>query len=428
MARKNISRAAQGSGTIRKKTVVRKGHTYTFWEARLTVGYDPGTGKQIQRSFSGKTQKEVREKMQAAAVEVNAGTYKEPSKMTLGEWLDTWLNEYLGGVKPMTVVNYTQHVENHMRIDEALFIMESTARKRELRSHPAVHNGVLTMKKLAKEMAITMSGAKGESLVSRTLEFLNRPNTQIFRNVYITDGIDETELDGIVLTDNGVIILEVKKVKSDLTLTEDGRMVFAGDECYDKVPLAQKMALKRRLLKKCLEKAVGDKGFDIPVYVDSFIVFSAPKGQFIKIDDRYRREKHCFRTGLNKKIESYIGCAYYKAEQLAQLGEIFSEMESNVKRFETELNYDEVRRSLAEALVVLQDTAEKQEATTMIVEKPETKQCTANVLELYVQRLNTTHQQAKRKATGFGYVAVSVFAGLLISGATVVLSAGVRRA
>lgn len=83
-----------------------------------------------------------------------------------------------------------------MRFDEALFIMESTARKKELRSHPAVHNGVLTMKKLAKEMAITMSGAKGENLVSRTLEYLNRPNTQIFRNVYITDGIDETELDG----------------------------------------------------------------------------------------------------------------------------------------------------------------------------------------------------------------------------------------
>ena len=110
MARKNISRGAQGSGTIRKKTVTRNEQTYTYWEARLTTGYDPGTGKQIQRSFSGKTQKEVREKMQAAAVEVNAGTYKEPSKMTLGEWLDTWLNEYLGGVKPMTVVNYTQHL------------------------------------------------------------------------------------------------------------------------------------------------------------------------------------------------------------------------------------------------------------------------------------------------------------------------------
>ena len=115
MARKNISRGAQGSGTIRKKTVTRNEQTYTYWEARLTTGYDPGTGRQIQRSFSGKTQKEVREKMQAAAVEVNAGTYKEPSKMTLGEWLDTWLNEYLGGGKPMTVVNYTQHVENHIK-------------------------------------------------------------------------------------------------------------------------------------------------------------------------------------------------------------------------------------------------------------------------------------------------------------------------
>ena len=241
--------------------------------------------------------------------------------------------------------------------------------------------------------------------------------------MYITDGIDETELDGIVLTDNGVIILEVKKVKSDLTLTEDGRMVFAGDECYDKVPLAQKMALKRRLLKKCLEKAVADKGLDIPVYVDSFIVFSAPKGQYIKIDDRYRREKHCFRTGLNKKLESYLGCAYYKANQLAQLGEIFSEMESNVKRFETELNYDEVRRSLAEALAVLQDAPVVQEAPA--AKKPEAKQSTAKILELDIKRLEAARQQARRKAVGFGYAAASVFAGLLISGAAAMLS--VRR-
>ncbi len=66
-------RAAQGAGTIRKKTVVRKGKEYTYWEARITTGRDPGTGRQVQRSFTGKTQKEVREKMQAAAVAVNTG-------------------------------------------------------------------------------------------------------------------------------------------------------------------------------------------------------------------------------------------------------------------------------------------------------------------------------------------------------------------
>lgn len=314
-----------------------------------------------------------------------------------------------------------------MRIDEAMFLMESTARKKELRSHPAVHNGLLTMKKLTKEMAITMSGAKGENLVSRTLEFLNRPNTQIFRNVYITDGIDETELDGIVLTDNGVIILEVKKVKSDLTITEDGRMVFAGDECYDKVPLAQKMALKRHLLKKYLEKVVADKVLNIPIYVDSFIVFSAPKGQFIKIDDRYHHEKYCFRTDLNKKIERYLGCAYYKADQLKQLGNILSEMESNVKRFETELNYNEVRRSLAEALVVLQDSPTKKEAMAAPSERFIPKQRITKPLKLNMQCLERVHQQANRKAAVFGYAAASVFAGLLISGTAAVLSTGIRR-
>lgn len=249
----------------------------------------------------------------------------------------------------------------HMRLDEALFIMESTAREKGLRYNPAVQNGVLTMKKLTKEMAITMSGAKAERHVAKTLEYLNRPEAKIFYNVYVSNGVEETELDGIVLTEDGIIILEVKKVKSDFSLTEDGRMVFAGDECFEKMPLADKMAQKRRLLQEQLQKAASKKGFDIPIYVDSLIVFSAPKGQRIKINDYHHREKYCFLSGLNRRLEGYIGCEYYTENQLAQLSEIFSDMESNVKRFETELNYDEIRRSLAEALAVLQgeDTAEE---------------------------------------------------------------------
>ena len=80
----------------------------------MTVGRDPGTGKQIQRSFSGKTQKEVREKMQAAAVSVNEDTYTEPSKMTVGQWLDIWQVDYLGGLKPFTVASYRTQIKNHI--------------------------------------------------------------------------------------------------------------------------------------------------------------------------------------------------------------------------------------------------------------------------------------------------------------------------
>ncbi len=108
-------RAAQGSGTIRKKTVTKNGQEYTYWESRVTIGRDPGTGKQIQRSFTGKTQKEVRQKMQAAAVERDNGTYQEPARITVSEWLDTWEADYLGDVKPFTKASYHTQTTNHIK-------------------------------------------------------------------------------------------------------------------------------------------------------------------------------------------------------------------------------------------------------------------------------------------------------------------------
>ncbi len=110
-----MKKTAKGAGTIRKKTVTRNGKEYTYWEARITTGRDPGTGKQIQRSFTGKTQKEVRERMQAAAVEVNQGTYTAPSKLTVGQWLDIWQRDYLGAVKPSTVRNYRDLIRLHIK-------------------------------------------------------------------------------------------------------------------------------------------------------------------------------------------------------------------------------------------------------------------------------------------------------------------------
>lgn len=107
-------KAAAGAGTIRKRTRVRAGKSYTYWEARVTVGRDPGTGKQIQRSFYGKTQAEVRKKVQEAALAVDNGTYKDPCSLTVAEWLSIWESEYLARVKYTTKLNYSQHIKNHL--------------------------------------------------------------------------------------------------------------------------------------------------------------------------------------------------------------------------------------------------------------------------------------------------------------------------
>ena len=65
-------------GNIRKVSKVKNGKEYTYYEARYTEGYDPGTGKQIQRSISGKTQKEVAQKLKAVLSSIDRGDYIAP--------------------------------------------------------------------------------------------------------------------------------------------------------------------------------------------------------------------------------------------------------------------------------------------------------------------------------------------------------------
>ena len=115
MPHKNkTGRAANGSGSIRKREVTRNGKPYTYWEGRITVDIDPITGKQVQRTITGKTQKEVAQKMREIAVEVDQKTYKAPCKLTLGEWLDIWKAEYTGDVKPSTAYLYGRNIDQYI--------------------------------------------------------------------------------------------------------------------------------------------------------------------------------------------------------------------------------------------------------------------------------------------------------------------------
>ena len=102
-------RGASGGGSIRKRSDGR-------WEARYSLGRDPKTGKQIQKSIYGKTQKEVREKLTKILSEIDEGSYMELSKDSLSHWLDIWLKTYVAhSVKPYTVDSYTRICERHIK-------------------------------------------------------------------------------------------------------------------------------------------------------------------------------------------------------------------------------------------------------------------------------------------------------------------------
>ena len=83
MAQKSNNRSIKGSGSIRMR---RRG----VWEARYTVGVDPGTKKQIQRSIYGKSRDEVRKRLNRIHSELDTGIYVDPVTLTVSE-LDTFL-------------------------------------------------------------------------------------------------------------------------------------------------------------------------------------------------------------------------------------------------------------------------------------------------------------------------------------------------
>ena len=96
-----------GSGSIRK----RPDGTY---EARYTAGINLGTGKQIRKSIYGKNKDELAARLRKITASIDSGDYMEPSKLTVKQWFEIWLEEYSSDKKPLTVQQYKSMAETHI--------------------------------------------------------------------------------------------------------------------------------------------------------------------------------------------------------------------------------------------------------------------------------------------------------------------------
>jgi len=103
-----VGKRGNGEGTIYQ----RKNGT---WAGLLTLGRDEN-GRLKRMSFSGKSQKEVAAKIAQARAEMQQGIFVEPSKLTVGTWLDTWLKEYKKPALRQTVYeSYAVIVRLHLK-------------------------------------------------------------------------------------------------------------------------------------------------------------------------------------------------------------------------------------------------------------------------------------------------------------------------
>jgi integrase len=84
--------------------------------AQVTIGRDPATGKPRRATFYGKTRQEVADKLTKALRDKQQGTFVAPHKLTLGEWLDTWLWEYKKPkLRPISFDGYEMLLRCHLK-------------------------------------------------------------------------------------------------------------------------------------------------------------------------------------------------------------------------------------------------------------------------------------------------------------------------
>lgn len=252
--------------------------------------------------------------------------------------------------------------DDYINLQDAIDKLKLLAVKKNLQDNLTVQKAIDSLCDVDRELRTVYPGIGCEAIVAKSLQSVDRPEVTVYKNVYLSNGKDKAVADNIVLTNNGVILLEVKKISSNITIDENGRLLIDGKFSYDKASLSEVMSTKRKLLAECLQNKFAEKNIDMAISVDSYIVFVTPDDKEIIVDDN-GSEKWCFSNEVNLKVDTYSSKINYSKEELESFKLILGEMEACKKAFSINDDFPELKKNIAEGLSLLfnDDSKEKEE-------------------------------------------------------------------
>lgn len=285
------------------------------------------------------------------------------AKMTKAERL-AGLLDYQAMV--LRLVFNNDHAEN-LRLFDVIAHLQELAQERNLVEHPIILKALDDLEIISKEIAIAISGASGERQVARSIQYARRELFAL-QNVNLSDEHEKAELDQVIVTSNGVMILEVKNYKKDVTISESGQVYGPCNKHYSDKSLGEQMNTARYLLCAKLEQALTKIDPTIKVYIESRVVFSEPS---ITVTDLYKQEKYCFKTTLPHEIDRFSSGTEYTTEQMRTIANCIHESADADGTYDVGLNFDEIRSTFASALVLLENepsifTQDRQTANNMV--------------------------------------------------------------
>lgn len=198
------TKKANGSGTIRKRADGR-------WEGKYTLGYDPKTGKLIRKSVYGKTQKEVRLALSKIVSEMDSGTYAEPSKMKVSQWLDEWLASYTMNIKPATRSAYEEHIRVHIKPS----LGDIPLKQLSTRDIQQLYTGLLKERELSPKTVRNIHGVLHRTLEQAKLLGYIRVNPA---DAAVTPRVEKKQVEALDAEDVGKFLAAIKGSKYEYPL------------------------------------------------------------------------------------------------------------------------------------------------------------------------------------------------------------------
>lgn len=149
-------------------------------------------------------------------------------------------------------------------------------------------------KNLCNLIKAEVSGNRGEAKAFRSLQYIRSKNV-ILKNVELSDGERRTELDAVVITPEGITIVEVKNTAKNIFIDENGDYYRTGQYLRRDCNIAQKISLKEELLREALA-GDGIQG----VRIRSIVVFTNNR---IEVQNKYAGIETCFVSQLSHMID-----------------------------------------------------------------------------------------------------------------------------
>lgn len=260
-------------------------------------------------------------------------------------------------------------------------------------------------KQLSNAISAIISGNKGEHMAFSELENLTCRH-RIIKNIELTSENARTEIDALVITPQGLFLVEVKNTRNNILIKEDGGYYVYGKFLRHDSNIAEKMAIKTQLVQEALNKA---GIFDIKI--DKLLLFTNDR---IQIENNCKDIQTTFLGLLRGQIETCCATSQISEELADQIAEALEKARCK-ESYPIKVNVPRLKETFAMVQALLENAKETEKETAAVKHRERRNRIIAN-------KRNTTKTQRKsfwetlpieKIGTGVGLLAGALFAACM---------------